>query len=177
MSKKIKIKKLSCRPLEENQKIFVGKKIVGYSQTGGGISPSYINCPNEVERHYTFVDEIFLILQDDEGNRTAVKIHSLSFSYENEELFESKHRGKKLTSNQKKYLSDSLKYINSYIPRNAAKEEHFPDPFLAMKSTSFNGNVENPELAFGYIDGIEYKSFDEIIDDDFIKQKKTAPTV
>ena len=175
--KKIKVKMLSCRPLEENKKIFVGKKIIGFGQLGGGICPSCRNYPDDKPKNYDFIDEMILILQDDEGNKTAVKIVPVSFYYENEELFESKHRGKKLTSNQKKWLSDSLKYINSYIPSNGEKEEYFPEPFLAMKSTSFNGNVENPDLAFGYIDGIEYKSFDEIIDDDFIKQKKTAPTV
>lgn len=178
MSKRIKVKLLSCRSQEENKEIFVGKNIVGFSQTGGGICPSCRNYPDDKPQKYEFVDEMILILQDDEGNKTAVKINPVNFYYEDEKLFESKHKGKKLTSREKKSLADSLKYVNSYIPCDGEKEEYFPDPFLAMKSTSFTGDTVDPDLAFYDVDESGcYNSKDEIIDDDFIKQKKTAPTV
>lgn len=62
MSKKIEVKNLSCISTAELVKIFVGKKIVGVSQVGGGDLPT------------SPITDFTLALQDENGNTFALII-------------------------------------------------------------------------------------------------------
>lgn len=149
MSKKIKVKLLTCRTREEIAEFLISKKILGVSTVNGG----------KVGGLYGHTDEMSLTLQDEtSGEIFALKIEAGNFNN---------------VLDEKAYT----RWANSFIPKNERKYESFTDGFLAMTLTPFTGNINNPDTAFYDVDKYgSYISKGEIIDDDFIKPKHKLDT-